>query len=101
MVIHYLLTVLDAVTAFVLISHTALGWFSSGMVVSLASYLIIKGIIFALSDFASRIDIAIGIYIVLVALNIFSNNIMTIISVVWLAQKFLFIIFSLMTKIFF
>lgn len=101
MVIHILLTVLDLVAAFILVSYTTVGWFSQEMVIYIALYMIIKGAIFAVNDFASRIDILVGIYMVLISLTIFSNTVLTIIAAIWLAQKMIFIIFGSIAKIFF
>ena len=75
MVIDKILTVLDAVTAFVLATHVALGWFSAEIVVYHAAYIILKGLIFFLSDWASKIDVLAGVYMLLVAFDVFSLTI--------------------------
>ncbi|MBI2972073.1 MAG: hypothetical protein HYY37_06645 [Candidatus Aenigmarchaeota archaeon] len=81
------LSILDAVTAFVLWSHVSWGWFSPEVVMYHALYTILKGALFALNDFASKLDIISGVYILLVAFGIFSNKIVTVLVVVWLVQK--------------
>ncbi len=101
MVILAVLSLLDLLTAFVLITHTSFGWFSPEIVLYHAIYVIAKGSFFALHDMASRIDIIVGVYIVLVAFNIFPYNPLTIISVVWLSQKSLFIVGGWVTRTFF
>jgi len=90
MVLDKLLTILDALTAFVLAVHVALGWFSTEIVVYHAAYIILKGAIFILSDWASRVDIIVGIYMLLVTFNVFSFTATTVISVFWLLQKSVF-----------
>lgn len=87
MVIDKVLTVLDGVTAFVLATHVALGWFSTEIVVYHAAYIILKGLIFLIHDWASRIDVVVGIYMLLVAFDVFSFGIITIVSVIWLLEK--------------
>jgi hypothetical protein len=87
MVLDKILTILDAVTAFVLATHVALGWFSTEVVVYHAAYIILKGLIFLIHDWASRIDVLIGIYMLLVSFGVFSLSYITIFSVAWLLQK--------------
>ena len=87
MVIDKILTVLDAVTAFVLATHVALGWFSAEIVVYHAAYIILKGLIFFLSDWASKIDVLAGVYMLLVAFDVFSLTIITIVFIIWLLEK--------------
>lgn len=101
MVIVYLLTILDAVTAFVLGTHVALGWFSTEIVVYHAAYIILKGAIFFIGDWGSRIDVIVGVYMVLVAFDIFSITAVTIASVIWLLQKSIFLFIIPIMKIFF
>lgn len=101
MVIVQLLTVLDAVTAFVLATHVSLGWFSTEIVVYHAAYIILKGVIFFLSDWASRIDIIVGAYMLLVAFDMLSLTFLTIASVIWLLQKGASLFINLAIKIFF
>ncbi|MBI1978732.1 MAG: hypothetical protein HYS62_01565 [Candidatus Aenigmarchaeota archaeon] len=72
MVIVYLLTILDAVTAFVLATHVALGWFSAEVVAYHAA-----------------------------AFDILSFNMATVTSVVWLLQKGIFLFITPILKIFF
>lgn len=99
MVLVYILSILDAVTAFVLATHVALGWFSTEVVAYHAAYIILKGAIFAVNDWASRIDVIIGIYMVIVSFDILSLAFLTIISVLWLLEKsvstFVFPIFKI------
>ncbi len=101
MVLVHLLTILDAVTAFVLATHVALGWFSTEIVVYHAVYIILKGVIFFLGDWASRIDVFVGGYMLLVAFDVFSLDWITIISVIWLLQKSVFAFIIPIAKIFF
>lgn len=101
MVILHLLTILDAVTAFVLATHVALGWFSTEIVVYHAAYIILKGVIFFISDWASRIDIVVGGYMLLVAFDMLSLTLITIVSVIWLLQKGAFLLINFITKVFF
>ena len=100
MVLDKLLTILDAVTAFVLATHVALGWFSTEIVVYHAAYIILKGAIFFLHDLASRIDVIVGIYMLLVSFDVFSVSAITIISVLWLTQKSIFTFIIPVFKIF-
>ena len=101
MEIIYLLAILDAVTAFVLATHVAFNWFSTEIVVYNAAYIILKGSIFALHDWASRIDILVGIYMLLVTFDVFSLSFVTIFSVFWLLQKSVFTFIVPLAKIFF
>lgn len=101
MVLDKLLTVLDAVTAFVLATHVALGLFSTEIVTYHVAYIILKGAIFFLGDWASRIDVVVGIYMLLVTFDVFSINVITIISVIWLLQKSVFAFIIPISKIFF
>ncbi len=98
MVIHILLTILDLVTALVLMSNATLGWFSVETILYNAFYLVLKGVIFAKNDWASRIDILAGFYMVSMSFNIFSNTLITTIVAIWLAQKIIFIIFDFVSK---
>jgi len=101
MVIHYLLTILDGLTAFVLATHVALGWFSTEIVAYHAAYIILKGIIFSFRDWASRVDVLIGIYMLLVIFNWFSFPAITVASIIWLLQKTIFTFVVPLAKIFF
>ncbi|MBU5537333.1 MAG: hypothetical protein QW818_01140 [Candidatus Aenigmatarchaeota archaeon] len=101
MVLVYLLTILDAVTGFVLATHAALGWFSTEMVAYHATYIILKGVIFFISDWASRIDFIVGIYMLLAAFDILSFKFITIASVIWLLQKSVFLFMNIIIKVFF
>ncbi|MBI2543202.1 MAG: hypothetical protein HYW24_03385 [Candidatus Aenigmarchaeota archaeon] len=101
MVVHILLTILDVLTAFILVSHAIFGWFSPELILYNAIYLIAKGALFALKDFASKVDILVGIYMIAVSFDIFSSTALTIIVSVWLAQKMLLILFNSISKIFF
>ncbi len=101
MVIHYVLTILDGLTAFVLATHVALGWFSTEIVTYHAAYIILKGLIFVLHDWASRIDVLVGIYMILVAFDIFSFAVITIVSILWLVSKSISAFIMPIFKIFF
>ncbi len=101
MVIIYLLAILDAITAFVLATHVAFGWFSTEIVLLHAGYIILKGVIFFISDWASRMDAIVGVYMLLVAFDVFSLSWITIISVIWLLQKSVFAFIIPISKIFF
>lgn len=102
MVILVLLTVIDAVTAFVLVTHATFGWFSTVVVLYHAAYVIIKGLFFIrqLIDIGSLLDIVVGIYMILLAFGIFSHTTITIIATIWLVQKIIFIIGTSIAKIF-
>jgi len=82
----YLLAILDTITAFVIMFHVFFGWFSPATVFYHALYVFLKGLLFAKSDFASKIDVVVGLYIFILLAG-FSHNILTIIAIVWLAQK--------------
>jgi len=101
MVLVHILTILDAVTAFVLATHVALGWFSTEIVVYHATYIILKGVIFFISDWMSRIDIITGGYMLLVAFDVLSLTFLTIASVIWLLQKGAFMLINFIIKVFF
>ncbi|MBI2144688.1 hypothetical protein HYU17_06135 [Candidatus Woesearchaeota archaeon] len=83
----YLLPILDAITAAVLMLHTRFGVFPASVVLVHGIYLGVKGMLFAKSDFASKIDVLCSIYIVLVALNIFTSPTVSLIVFIWLVQK--------------
>ena len=101
MVLHILLSLFDALTAFVLVTHAIFGWFSVEIVLYHAAYVIIKGMIFALHDWASRIDILSGVYMVLVAFNIFSFPTIIAIAALWLSSKTISIVGGAIFKTFF
>ncbi len=86
----YLLGFLDLIATFIIMSHVFLGWFSIGTVLYNVLYIIIKGLIFAKWDFASKIDLFVGAYILLLVYGIYANGVMTIIVFLWLLQKSLF-----------
>lgn len=82
-----LLGILDLIASFVIMSHLFLGWFSIGTVLYNVLYIIIKGLIFAKWDAASKIDIIVGLYILLAVYGIFAHIVITAIVFVWLVQK--------------
>ena len=94
MVIVILLTILDLITAMMLVLHVGFGLFSQEVVLYNAVYLIVKGLLFFKTDFASKVDILVGIYMVMIGFDIFSNQYLTIGAVVWLAQKGVMILIS-------
>ena len=83
-----------------LVLHTGFGLFSQEVVLYNAVYLIVKGILFVKTDFASKVDILAGLYMILIGFNIFSNQYMSIAVVFWLAQKGIFIVFNTISGIF-
>ena len=79
--------VIDIFVALVILGSK---FFPKGVLTVAAFYLILKGLVFALSsDFASYIDIAAGAYILLVIAG-FSITLMGIIFAIYLIQKGLF-----------
>ena len=80
----------DVITAFVLIAYAFYDWFSPMTVFFHAIYLGVKGVIFFIRAFASKIDIVFALYMTLVAFGIFSVDKITIIAFLWLIQKGLF-----------
>ena len=82
-----LLGILDLIASFIIMSHLFFGWFSLGTVLYNVLYIIIKGLIFAKWDFASKIDIVFGLYILLAVYGIFAHIVITVIVFVWLVQK--------------
>ncbi len=85
--IQYLLPILDMLTAAVLILHTRFGIFPLPVVLVHGIYLSFKGLVFAKSDFASRIDLVCGVYIILVAFGLLANATAALIVTIWLVQK--------------
>ena len=85
-----LLPVLDLLTATVLVLHANFGIFPSSVVLVHGFYLGLKGLLFAKSDFASKIDLLCGIYIILVGLGLFANATAALVIFIWLAQKAVF-----------
>ncbi len=81
---------LDVITSFVLVTFAWFGWFSTEAVLYHAMYVMLKGAIFFAWDFASKVDLLAGIYIVLVAFGMFSNNTITVVVAFWLLQKGMF-----------
>ena len=73
--------------AFLLISF---GWFK-GFAVFMAIYLIIKGIIF-FTDIVSWVDLACGIYLLLIVLGVSAS--LSILCIIWLLQKAIISFFS-------
>lgn len=79
-----ILGIFDLIAALVVLAHTQ---FPKMTLISIGAYLIIKGLLFALSnDIASYIDVAVGSYIVLLAFNL-PIFLLTIASSIYLAQK--------------
>lgn len=85
--IFYLLPILDIVTAAVLILHVHFNIFPLVVVLIHGIYLSFKGAVFARSDFASKIDLLCGIYIIMVAFGLFANSAIALIILIWLMQK--------------
>ncbi|MBI3036416.1 hypothetical protein HYY73_01480 [Candidatus Woesearchaeota archaeon] len=83
----YLLPILDIVTAAVLMLHVHFNIFPFVVVLVHGIYLSFKGAVFARSDFASKIDLLCGIYIMLVAFGLFANSTIALIILIWLMQK--------------
>ncbi len=85
--IFYLLPILDIVTAAVLMLHVHFNIVPFSVVLIHGIYLSLKGVLFAKSDFASKIDLLCGIYIILVAFGLFANSTIALIISIWLGQK--------------
>lgn len=83
----YLLPILDIITALVLILHVNFGAFPFSVVLVPGIYLSFKGLIFAKSDFASKIDLLCGFYVILVAFGLLANKTAALIILIWLMQK--------------
>lgn len=88
--IQYLLPILDVLTAAVLILRVNFGMLPFSVVLVHGIYLGTKGVIFARSDFASKVDLLCGIYVILVAFGLFANTTVALIIAIWLAQKAVF-----------
>ena len=86
----YLLPILDILTATVLILHTHFGIFPLPVVLVHGIYLGFKGVLFAKTDFASKIDVLCSIYIILVAFGLFANKTAAFVVFIWLVQKAVF-----------
>jgi hypothetical protein len=86
----YILPILDIITAVVLFLHARFGLFPISSLLILGVYLSLKGVVFSVSDFASRIDVVCGAYIILVGLGVFSNIVISLIVFFWLMQKGVF-----------
>lgn len=93
--IFYLLPILDIVTALILILHVKFGVFPFPVVLVHGIYLGFKGLLFAKSDVASKIDLLCGIYIILVAFGLFANSTIALIILIWLMQKAVFALLPL------
>ncbi len=89
-VILYLLPILDALTAVVLMLHTNFGTFPMPVVLVHGIYLGFKGLVFAKSDFASKIDLMAAIYIILTAFGVVANKTIALVIFIWLIQKAVF-----------
>ncbi len=83
----YLLPILDIVTAAVLMLHVHFNIIPFPVVLVHGIYLSLKGVLFAKSDFASKIDLLCGIYVILVAFGLFANATIALIILIWLVQK--------------
>lgn len=88
--IQFLLPILDTLTAIVLILHVNFGTFPMPVVLVHGIYLGFKGLIFAKDDFASKIDLICGIYIIIVAFGLFANTAIAWAVAIWLVQKAVF-----------
>ena len=88
--IYYLLPILDTVTAIVLVLHVYFNIFPFPVVLVHGLYLSLKGMLFARSDFASKIDLLCGVYVIVVAFGMFANATAALIITIWLVQKALF-----------
>ncbi len=88
--IRYLLPSLDILTASVLMLHTRFGIFPLTVVLVHGIYLTLKGLLFAHSDFASRVDVLCGAYVILVGFGLFSNATIALVVFLWLMQKAVF-----------
>lgn len=91
MVIHRILSFADLVTAAVIILYLV-KFLPLVLVKYVAFYLIIKGVVFLLfsRDFASSVDVAFGIYLLILASGIYTSNFITILAAAWLLQKSVF-----------
>lgn len=88
--IFYLLPILDILTAVVLILHTHFNLFPFPVVFIHGIYLGFKGLVFARSDFASKVDVLCSIYIIAVAFGAFVSPTVSLIVFAWLVQKAVF-----------
>lgn len=93
--IFYLLPILDIVTAIVLTLHVHFNFFPFPVVLVHGLYLSMKGMLFARSDFASKIDLLCGIYVILVAFGLLANATAALIITIWLVQKSVFALLPL------
>jgi hypothetical protein len=93
--IRYVFPILDIITASALFLHTRFGWFAGSFVVLVGIYMAAKGLAFAYSDFASKIDIIAGAYIIIAGLGLFMNATVSMIVFVWLMQKAVFALIPL------
>ena len=91
----YLLPILDTLTATVLMLHVHFNFFPFIVVLVHGLYLSLKGALFARSDFASKIDLLCGIYVILVAFGTFANTTAALIITIWLLQKAVFALIPL------
>jgi hypothetical protein len=86
--------IFDIITAAVFYTFVFHGWFSPSIVILHAVYFGVKGGIFALGDFPSKIDIVVGVYMIIVALGVFQMSQLTVIALIWILQKGLFSLVS-------
>lgn len=82
--------IFDIITAAVFFMFSFYGWFSPATVIFHAIYFGVKGGIFFIRDFASKIDIVVALYMASAALDIFHNEKIAYIAIIWILQKGLF-----------
>ncbi len=83
----YVLGFFDILTSFVLAAFTLWGWFDTTAILYHATYITVKGAVFSYGDWASRIDLLVGIYMFLVAFSLFSQEKLSLIAAAWLLEK--------------
>ncbi|MBI2549775.1 hypothetical protein HYV83_01175 [Candidatus Woesearchaeota archaeon] len=86
----FLLPILDMLTASVLLLHANFNVFPNMVVLVHGIYLGFKGLLFARSDFASKVDVLCSIYIILVGIGLHANKTVALVIAVWLVQKAVF-----------
>ena len=85
----------DIITSLVFYLFVFNNWFEPSTIIFHAIYFGVKGGVFALKDFTSKIDIIVAIYMIIVALNIFQLQQLNIIVILWILQKGVFSLISL------
>lgn len=83
----YVLGLFDILTAFVLATFALWGWFDTSAVLYHAIYVAAKGAVFSYSDWASRIDLLVGVYMFFVAFSLFSHEKISLLAAAWLLEK--------------